>query len=232
MSEPSSAWSRGAEPVISAFMPIRLVLADDHPIVLEGLAQLFRAAGGEFDVVALCTTGEQTLDAIANLSPHVALVDVRMPLTNGIEVLRRVRRENLPTRIVLITADVSDADFVEAVRLGAAGLVLKESASRVLLQCVRAVAAGQQWIDQPSLSRALDNVLRLERSSAEVGAALTPREMEVLGMAARGLRNRQIADQLSITEGTVKIHLHAIYRKLQLSGRMELSIYARERGLV
>jgi DNA-binding NarL/FixJ family response regulator len=164
--------------------------------------------------------------------PDIAVLDIRMPGVNGMELLRRVYDEGLPTRVVLLTAEISDEAVVEAVRLGVAGIVLKEMAPRVLLQSVRAVAAGEKWLDDGAMRRALDKMMRREAGLADAVRVLTPREVEVVKMVATGLRNKQIAERLSITEGTVKIHLHSIYQKVGVSGRVELSIYAREKSLV
>ena len=212
-------------------MRTRLVVADDHPIVLDGLVQLF-AAEKDFDVVVRCSSGDEALMALRRVRPDVAVLDIRMPGVTGIELLRHVHDEALPTRVVLLTAEIGDEAVVEAVRLGVAGIVLKEMAPRVLVQSVRAVAAGEKWLDDGAMRRALDKMMRREAGLADAVRMLTPREVELVRMVATGLRNKQIADRLTITEGTVKIHLHSIYQKLGVSGRVELSIYARDKSLV
>ncbi len=121
--------------------------------------------------------------------------------------------------------------MVEAVRLGVKGVVLKEMAPQMLVECVRKVAAGEQWIERRSLTLALDRMLRREAGFREVSAVLTPREIEIVRLAAQGLRNQAIADRLHISEGTVKVHLHIIYDKLGLNGRLALLRYAEDRGL-
>jgi len=212
-------------------MRTRVIIADDHPIVLDGLAQLF-AGEKDFDVVVRCSSGDEALSALRRVRPDIAVLDIRMPGVNGMELLRHVYDEGLPTRVVLLTAEISDDAVVEAVRLGVAGIVLKEMAPRVLLQSVRAVAAGEKWLDDSAMRRALDKMMRREAGLADAVRVLTPREVEVVKMVATGMRNKQIAERLNITEGTVKIHLHSIYQKLGVSGRVELSIYAREKSLV
>ena len=212
-------------------MRTRVIIADDHPIVLEGLTQLF-AGEKDFDVVARCSTGDEALSALRRVRPDIAVLDIRMPGINGMELLRHVYDEGLPTRVVLLTAEISDDAVVEAVRLGVAGIVLKEMAPRVLLQSVRAVAAGEKWLDDGAMRRALDKMMRREAGLADAVRVLTPRELEVVKMVATGMRNKQIAERLTITEGTVKIHLHSIYQKVNVSGRVELSIYAREKSLL
>lgn len=211
--------------------PVRVILADDHPIILEALAQVL-SVGGEFDVVTRCADGDEALAAVRRARPDVLVLDVRMPRRNGMEVLREIHREQLPTRVVLLTAEVTDEEVVDAVRLGVGGIVLKEAAPRQLLHAVRTVAAGGDYIDEGSIRKALDRMLRREAGNAEAARLLTARELEIVRLVASGLRNKQIGDKLSITEGTVKIHLHAIYQKLGVSGRVELSNYARDKALL
>ena len=212
-------------------MRTRLIIADDHPIVLDGLVQLFTAEK-DFDVVVRCSTGDEALAALRRVRPDVAILDIRMPGVSGLELLRQVYNEGLPTRVVLLTAEISDDAVVEAVRLGVAGIVLKEMAPRILVQSVRAVASGEKCLDDGAMRRALDKMLRKEAGLADAVRILTPRELEVVRMVATGMRNKQIAERLNITEGTVKIHLHSIYQKLGVTGRVELSIYAREKSLL
>jgi DNA-binding NarL/FixJ family response regulator len=212
-------------------VPIRLVLADDHPIVLDGLERLFRAEA-DMEVLARCANGDETLRAVRHRRPDVAVLDIRMPGLDGLAVLRVVHREKLETRVVLLTASLDEDDLLEAVRLGVRGVVLKEMASQLLVQCVRKVHAGEKWLERQSFSRALEKMLRREAGAREAARVLTPREIEVVRMVAGGLRNREIGERLSISEGTVKIHLHNVYEKLQVTGRVELAAYAREKGLV
>ena len=212
-------------------MPVSLVLADDHPIVLDGLEQLFRAQK-DFTVVARCRDGAETLRAVRQHRPDVLLLDIRMPAPDGLQVVRDLQQDGLPTRIVLLTAELDEDDVLEAVRLGVQGVVLKEMAPQMLMECVRKVAAGEQWIERRSLTRALDKMLRREAGFREVASVLTSREIEIVRLAAQGLRNQAIADRLHISEGTVKVHLHNIYEKLQIDGRVALTLYAQEKGLL
>ena len=212
-------------------MPIRLLLADDHPIVLDGLEQLFRLEQ-DFDVVARCRDGEETLHALQVHRPDVLVLDVRMPRSDGLDVLRAIETEGLVTRVVLLTAALTEEQLVEALHLGVGGVVLKEMAPQLLVEAVREVHAGRRWLDKGSMDRALGRLLQKEEGSREVAEILTPRELEIVRMVARGLRNRAIAEKLSITEGTVKIHLHNIYQKISIDGRLELAVYAQRKGLV
>ena len=211
-------------------MAATLVLADDHPIVLEGLVQLFRLES-DFHVLARCTNGEETLAAVRRHAPDVLVLDVRMPGTDGLAVLREITREGLSTRVVLLTAGLDEEGVAEAVRLGAWGLVLKEMAPQTLVQCVRTVYAGERWLDSPSVVRALEKIAQREADVGRLSAIVTPRELEIIRMVATGLRNKEIAARLSISEGTVKLHLHNIYEKLQVDGRLALLLYAQEHGL-
>ncbi|HUP65549.1 MAG TPA: response regulator transcription factor [Thermoanaerobaculia bacterium] len=206
---------------------IRIIIADDHPIVLDGLEQLFRLEE-EFEIVGRCTNGQEALDAVREKKPDVLILDLRMPLKSGLAVLRQLREEEIPTRVVVLTAALDEDEVLEAIRLGVRGVVLKEMAPRLLIQCVKKVHEGGQWLEKDSVGRALDKILRGGGQSS----TLTPRELDVVRLVAEGLRNKEIAEKLLITEGTVKIHLHRIYEKLQIGGRVELSVYARDRGLV
>jgi two-component system nitrate/nitrite response regulator NarL len=212
-------------------MPTRVIVADDHPIVLDGLAQLL-AGDAQYAVVGLCKDGEEALNVIRAQRPDVAVLDVRMPRADGLAILRTIVEERIPTRVVLLTAQISDDEVVEAVRLGVAGLVLKETASRQLLQVLDKVTAGETSLDQKIIRRAVDKLLRAKSGRSQAQRVLTNRELEIVRLVATGLRNKQIADQLSITEGTVKIHLHTIFEKLGVTSRVELTNYVRERSLL
>ena len=212
-------------------MPISLVLADDHPIILDGLEMLFRAEQ-DFQVLARCVNGEETIQAVRQHRPDILILDIRMPGKDGLAVLREVKKDSLPTRAVLLTVGLDEDDLLEAIRLGVRGVVLKEMAPQMLVQCVRKVHAGEQWLEKRSVGRALEKMLLREAGERQVAGVLTPRELEIVRMVAAGLRNKEIADSLSISEGTVKIHLHHIYEKLHLASRLELALYAQERGLV
>lgn len=211
--------------------PIRVVLADDHPIVLDGLENLFRLEP-DFQVAARCVNGEECLQAVRRLQPDVLVLDIRMPRKDGLAVMRELHRDKLPTRVVLLAAELDEQDVLEALRLGVRGMVLKELAPQMLLQCVRKVHAGEQWLEKQAVGRALDVLLRREAGEREAANLLTPRELEMVHMVTRGLRNKEMSDRLAISEGTVKIHLHNIYRKLKVENRVELILYAQSKKLV
>jgi DNA-binding NarL/FixJ family response regulator len=212
-------------------MPIRLVLADDHPLILNGLENLFRTER-DFEVIARCTNGIETMQAVRKHRPDVLILDIRMPGKDGLDVAREVQKEKLPTRIVLLTAVLDEGELLEGIRLGVQGIVLKEMAPKLLVQCIRKVHAGEQWIELRSPKQALEKMLRREAGGRELAAILTPREIDIVRMVASGLRNKEIADKLHISEGTVKVHLHNIYEKLHVNSRLALLRYAQEKGLV
>jgi DNA-binding NarL/FixJ family response regulator len=210
---------------------IRVLLADDHPIVLGGLDQLL-SLEPDLTVVARCTNGNEALAAIARERPQVVIADLTMPGRSGIDLLRELQAKGSPVRVILLTARIEHDQVLEALKLGVAGIVLKESAPFQILDSIRRVAAGGQWIDQVISNRTLDGVLRRQSGARKVAAVLTAREIEVVRMVAQGLRNKEIADQLSITEGTVKAHLRTIFEKLGIDSRMKLILYAREKRMV
>ena len=210
-------------------MAIRLILVDDHPIVLQGLQQLLQRQP-DFVVVAACPDADMAFAAIQRESPDILLLDLRMPGVTGLGFLRRLADAGITCRTVLLTAAIEDAEVIEAVRLGVSGLVLKDSTPETLIECVRRVHEGGQCLDQPTVTRAFRSAL--DREAAVRDAALTPREIEIVRMVAEGLRNRAIATRLSISEGTVKVHLHNIYEKLGVDGRLELTLCAQQKGLL
>ncbi|HEX7085211.1 MAG TPA: response regulator transcription factor [Vicinamibacterales bacterium] len=211
--------------------PIRLVLVDDHPIVLDGLEQLF-ATEPDLQVVARATSGETAVRVLQEFRPDVLVLDLAMPGRDGIWVMRQAAALELPTRVVLLTAHLEEQQLVEAVRLNVAGVVLKEMAPRLLVECVRKVHAGERWLERHAVARAIERRVRRESEAQRLAGLLTPRELEIVRLAAEGLRNREISTRLSITEGTVKIHLHHIYEKLGVNGRSQLILYATKQGLI
>jgi DNA-binding NarL/FixJ family response regulator len=208
---------------------MRLMLVDDHPIVLRGLEQML-ARQRDFSVVATCGSADAALQALANDSPDVLVLDLRMPGGDGLDMLRRMADAGRQCCTVLLTAAIDDNEVIEAVKLGVRGLVLKDSEPEALVECIRRVHAGEQWFDQTTVTRAFRAAFDREAAVREV--ALTGREVEIVRMVAEGLRNRAIADRLAITEGTVKVHLHNIYEKLGVDGRLELVLCAQQKGLI
>jgi DNA-binding NarL/FixJ family response regulator len=212
-------------------MPIHLVLADDHPVVLDGLRHLFHQEH-DIQVLACCRDGEEVLRTVRQHRPDILILDIRMPKKDGLAVLREMHQEKLPTRVVLLTAGLDDDEVIAAMRLGVGGVILKEMAPHLLVQCVRKVHAGDHWLEKYSVGRALEKMLRREAGAREISKILTPREIEIVRLAARGLPNKDIANTLSISEGTVKTHLHKSYEKLHVDNRVALLRYVQEKGLL
>jgi two-component system nitrate/nitrite response regulator NarL len=213
---------------------ISVVLVDDHPIVLQGLQHLF-ARQPDIEVVACCDTVVEGLEAARTSHPDVIVLDLRMPDGGGLTLLDAINREQLGIRTVVLTAAISDGELAQALQKGIGGLVLKESPPEQLLECVRAVQAGARWLDPDAMSRIAEpppQQAQQAHAAAERAATLTARERDVVKMIAAGLRNRDIGERLSISENTVKVHLHNIYEKLGVEGRMELLLLAQELKLV
>ncbi len=206
---------------------MRILLADDHPMIRTALEVLLRDT--EFEIVGTAGTGEAALREIERLQPNILLLDLQMPGGSGMDVLRRIRagkasqRPKQPLKIVLLTAAIDDSSLLEAKLLKVQGIVLKNSDPAFLLDCLDRVRHGRTWIDPELTERAK------ELADRPVGrASLSPRERKLIGFVRRGLRNREIAEQLGVTEGTIKTYLHAIFEKLGVSSRTELAIRADE----
>lgn len=212
-------------------MAIRVVIADDHPVVRRGLAQFIADEDG-MDVVAECADGESALAAVARHAPDVLVVDLQMPSLTGLDVLRRLQEIPSAPPVVLLAGTISDTDVIEAMRCGAKGVVLKEMAPSLLVACIRKVAAGGTWLEKEAVGRAIEKLLHREHARQRAGDVLTQREIEIVCLVALGLSNRAIGEKLFISEGTVKTHLHSVYDKLQIRGRVALARYAQETGLM
>lgn len=210
---------------------IRLVLVDDHPIILHGLQRLFEREA-DFEVVRSCLTGDEGIEAVRVTGPDVLVLDLKMQDRHGLDVLRALKAEGRSCRTVILTGVMRDDEVAAAVALGVAGIVLKESSPAELVDCVRDVHRGQRRIDKDTLARAAGRGRAGSQAADEGAPALTPRESEIVRLVAQGLRNKELAQRLSITEGTVKIHLHNIYDKLGVDGRLELVLSAQRKGLV
>lgn len=209
-------------------MTINIVLADDHPIFMLGMERLL-ATTENIKVIATCNDGKQALKTVRELNPDILVLDLKMPHMDGLTVLREMRQEQLATKTVLLTAELDEDKVIEAMRHGVGGFVLKEMAPQSLIQCIRIVYAGGQWLEKCSIKLAFDKLLRrdiqqLHRTSTH----LTPREEHLVRLVYDGLSNRDIANKLHISEGTVKTHLHNIFDKLGIKNRVELARYAKE----
>jgi DNA-binding NarL/FixJ family response regulator len=212
-------------------MAISLVFADPHPLFLLGLESLFASDAG-FRILARCGTAGETLEATRRFQPDLLILDLDFPDGNGLQVLRQLKGDALPTRTVLLTAALGDEQAMEAFRIGVHGVVLKSMPAHLLVQCLQRVHAGGQWLEKHSVGRAIEKMLRREAGTRRVASILTAREIEITRLLAEGLSNREIGGKLAIQEGTVKIHLHHIYRKLGVGSRVDLTLYAQKKGLV
>ena len=201
----------------------RILLADDHPMIRTALEVLLRDT--EFEIVGTANTGEAALIEIERLGPDILLLDLQMPGGSGMDVLRRIREEKTPLRVVLLTAAIDDLSLLEAKALKVQGIVLKNSDPAYLLDCLDSVRNRRTWID-PELSARAKQLAKTMDAGSRV--ALAPRERQLIGFVRTGLRNREIAEQLGVTEGTVKVYLHAVFEKLGVSTRTELAIRADE----
>ena len=202
-----------------------IVIADDHPLIVDGLAILLEVAG--FEVRARCSTGDEALAAIREIKPDLAVLDMNMPGMPGVDVLAQVRSDKLPTRIVLLTALYDPSQLWRAYLLKVDGLVMKDAGASTIRLCVDRVLAGEQWIDRNAMQLIIENMA----SRTEALPTLTPREADVVAMVGYGRRNKEIAFALGISEGTVKMYLHNLYRKLEVSSRTELALLARRHGM-
>ena len=209
---------------------IRVAIADDHPLVLTGIDHLLRGHE-EFEVVARCSTGAQALDAVDAHRPDILLLDLQLPDIDGLAVLRALQAREPRPRVVLFTAGLTEDQLIEALRHDVRGVVLKEMAPSLLVECLRRVHAGGQWLEKDSAARAMAKLVRNEDRQRKLATLLTPREIEIVRLVRRGLANRQIAHTLGVAEGTVKVHLHNIYEKLSVQRRGQLIAFADEYGL-
>lgn len=202
----------------------KVLVADDHPIMLAGIEAVLR--GTRFEVVATASDGTSVVELVERVDPDILVLDVRMPGMSGVDILRTLRRRGDLRPVVLLTAQLGDQALLEAAELGVNGLLLKEGAQNLLVTCLDHVVNGRKWIDREVMQRALD--LKLKGGARAGMAGLSARERQISHLVAQGKRNRDIAAELGITEGTVKVRLHKIYDKLGVGSRTELAILARD----
>jgi len=211
---------------------IRILVADDHAIFRDGLRKLLEVAD-DVQIVGEASNGVECTKMLAKLKPDILLLDLRMPEKDGLSVLEEVNFDTLPTRVIVLTAAEDDRDVVRAMRLGARGVVLKQSASDLLLKSIRKVYDGEIWLDNRMTAEVIDAF----KKSSESGQRrekplLSEREKEIVQLVAQGFRNREIGEKLFISEQTVKNHLHNIFDKLGVSDRLELALYAIHHRLI
>ena len=211
---------------------IRVLIADDHPIVREGFGAIVNAEA-DIQVVAQASDGVEALEQAAEANPDVALMDLRMPTMGGAEAIRRLRQANPNLRAIVLTTYDDDEAIYEAIRAGARGYLLKDVRPKDLVRAIRRVHAGGSLLQPVVVERLLDRLGPEDADDeAEPVEALTPRELEVLQIMARGARNRDIAQELVISERTVKIHVANIIAKLGVTNRTAAVVRAIDLDLI
>lgn len=204
-----------------------MFVIDDHPVLREGIKMLVEAAG-DVRVVGSSATASGAVALLGPLRPEVVLLDLDLGTEDGLAWLPRISAAAPESKVLILTALRDRARDEEALRAGARGLVLKDAAPDVLLSAIRSVAAGALWFD-PRVLAAPRAAARADPRAAPV--ELTPREQQLVSLVAEGLRNEEVGRRLGITEKTVRNHLTAVFHKLGVSGRLELVVWAYERGL-
>jgi two-component system nitrate/nitrite response regulator NarP len=204
-------------------MTKRILIVDDHPMIRSAVSMLLE--GSEFSIAASAASAEEALEAIRDSDPDMLILDIAMPGASGLQVLRQMRGRGDNRPVIILTAGIDDFRFREAMTLDVNGIVMKNNDPAFLLECLHSVLRGDHWLDPDLKERAA--------GLAERGpeAPLSRRERELVALVAQGLRNREIARELGITEGTVKVYLNAIFDKLGVANRTELAIRAAEEGL-
>jgi len=202
-----------------------VVIADRHPVVLQGLTNVLRAERG-FKVVACCSDGTDCIEAIRSLVPDIAVLDISLPGLTGLEILTIANSENLSTRLVFFTASVEDRELVISAAAGAYGVILKDVALEILVQSLRQVADGQRLLPQPPSDQTVPREQRNAANTENVLSVLTDRERQIMRLVSEGLSNKEIGRRLNIVDGTIKVHLHNIFQKLEISNRTVLAALA------
>ncbi len=236
MSDNNAGWSGSSpEPGIPTSSRIRIVVADDHPIFRDGLCKLL-ALEEDFEVVAQASDGRQVLEILQQFEPDILLLDLKMPGLDGLATLQRLQVAKNKTRVIVLTASDDKNEFVQAMKLGTSGIVLKQTATELLIKSIRKVHAGEIWLDSHTTAAvirqfvAADDVPQPSSASApgrdRERSPLSQREREIVALVAQGFKNKEMAEKMFISEQTVKNHLHNIFDKLGVSDRLELALYA------
>ncbi|NLC70759.1 MAG: response regulator transcription factor [Desulfuromonadaceae bacterium] len=211
-------------------MTISVVAADGHPVYLAGLKHLFSIVP-DIRLLAICPSATKTREALASHTPDILLLDINLPDCPGLELIREVRRENPLQKMILLTARLEDEQTIDVLRLQVQGVILKEMSIQLLVQCLHKVAGGGQWLEKKSIGHAFEKMLLREAGARRLATILTEREIEVMRLVAQGMSNQVIADKLCLSLGTVKIHVHNIYKKIGVNNRVDLARYAQKKGI-
>ncbi len=213
----------------------RILLADDHAIFRDGLRRLLESEP-EFQVIGEAADGAEAIIKTRELEPDLLLLDLAMPRIPGLEALRELTRGGSPdTKIILLTAAIEKNQIVEALQIGARGIVMKEAATQLLFKSIRSVMAGQFWVGRESVGDMVQYLREKTESQLPAGGrsyGLTRREMEIVAAIVAGLTNKEIAKKFTLSEDTVKHHLTNIFNKVGVSSRLELALFAINHRLV
>jgi DNA-binding NarL/FixJ family response regulator len=214
---------------------IRIVVADDHPIFRDGLCKLL-GLEEDFQVVAQAQDGRQVLDVLQQFEPDILLLDLKMPGLDGLATLQRLQAAKNRTRVIVLTASDDKNEFVQAMKLGTSGIVLKQTATELLIKSIRKVHAGEIWLDSHTTAAVIRQFVANDEAPAAPApqtqsrererSPLSQREREIVALVAQGFKNKEMAEKMFISEQTVKNHLHNIFDKLGVSDRLELALYA------
>lgn len=210
---------------------IRVVIVHGYAIIAAGIGALL-SLEDDLVVVGTCTTRAEAVRVVRATRPDIALISLELDGHEGLALARDLGAVEHPCHIVLLAAKLTEEHTIEALRLGIDGVLLKEMQPRLLMQCIRKVAAGGKWIENLAIEQAIERMLRRDEALQKARTTLTKREVEVIRLAARGLRNKEIARELSLGEGTIKVYLHVIYEKLKVGSRIELSLRAQREGFI
>ena len=210
---------------------ISVVAADGCPLLLQGIASVL-AKESDIRLLAQAEDGDEALRMVIELEPHVAVLSLHIPGKSGLELLEALHACRSKARPVLLAARISEVELIRAMQLGVRGILLQSMPPAQLVRCIRLVHAGEEFVEKATFLRAFGKLLRESAVNKEVASVLTAREHAVMGLAVSGLSNKEVARRLSISEGTVKVHLHRAYAKLGVPGRLGLYRYAQERGMI
>ena len=210
-------------------MSISLVIAEPHPMTLLGIKKIFED-NPDFEVRQLAHDGEEALSAVMSCHPDVLLTELCMPKRSGLQLIQDVRHAGNGTKTVIFTS-AAISEVMKAIDLGVPGLVSKDKDEDYLKRCLQKVANGHQWLDQDLATSAVNHLVARQKHNGQITSVLTPRELCVAKMVLEGWPNKRIASKLFLSEGTVKLHLHHIYKKLDITGRMELVLYMQKNGI-
>lgn len=209
---------------------VKVLIADDHSMVREGLKQLIELEE-DIEVIGQAGDGYDAINKVYELKPDVLLLDINMPVMNGLEVLETLKKENLETKILILTIHNEIEYLYKAVEIGVNGYVLKDSESDVLIKAIRSINNGESYI-QPNMASLLFKKINGELDNQVKHSKLTKREVEVLKLITQGLLNKEIADLLCISEKTVKNHVSNIFKKIEVSDRTQAAVYAIKNNIV